>query len=109
MTHIIYIRLPPDAKLAVEQSKTTITVECPHERIDEMCKWLRLTADSLDGRLSTSSLGYIQDVAVPAARARAFQEAIRIIRDATIGTVEDTKTTKHVIKLVDLIGAKSLE
>lgn len=62
MMHRVYLRLPEQATLAIEQSLGSVAIDCPHEHIDELCKWLRLTADSLDGNLSSSELGHLQDV-----------------------------------------------
>jgi hypothetical protein len=74
--HVVYLRLPADAKLLADKSADCVVIECPNTSIDELCKWLRLTADSLDGRLSASELGHLQDSVEPRVRAKAFIEAV---------------------------------
>jgi len=74
--HRVYVRLPIGAKLSAEQGVGSIAIDCPPEGLDELCKWLRLTADSLDGKLSASELGYLQELVEEQADARGKLRAI---------------------------------
>jgi hypothetical protein len=73
--HRVYLRLPATASYGLGGTDS-ICIECPAEQLNELCKWMRLTADSLDGKLSASELGYLQDALEPAARSKAFVEAV---------------------------------
>lgn len=77
--HRVYVRLPTGAKLSAEQgdgSVPIVAIDCPREGLTELCKWLRLTADSLDGKLSASELGYLHELVEEQADARGKLRAI---------------------------------
>ena len=79
--HRVYLRLPHDASLVAKQERGCVLIDVPNtSSLDELCKWLRLTADSLDGKLSASELGHLQE-AIESVRSRAFLEAVEICRD----------------------------
>lgn len=78
MIHKIYLRLPDAACLAEDQITAAhcVLIECPDVDLPELCKWLRLTADSLDGRLSASELGHLQDVVAAAVTNQGFNRGL---------------------------------
>ena len=76
MMHKVYLRLPPLAKLAADQEQGSVAIECGATELPELCKWLRLTADSLDGKLSASELGHLQEVLEQQVNARILLSAI---------------------------------
>jgi len=74
--HRVYLRLPPGAALGSEQGAGSVAIECPRQELNELCRWLRLTADSLDGKLSASELGYLRELVKEQADTRGRLRAI---------------------------------
>jgi hypothetical protein len=103
--HRIYLRLTPSATLVEKQERGSVAIECPNDEIQELCKWLRLTADSLDGRLSASELGHLRDTVVSQERTKAFLEAIDICKKypRELSSDERLAGTYHATKISVLI------
>lgn len=78
MYHKVYLRLPVGAKLSPDQEAGVVAIDCFREQLDELCKWLRLTADSLDGTLSASELGHLQELIDAQADARGKLRAVEV-------------------------------
>lgn len=79
--HRIYLRLPPRAALSADQHAGCVSIECPAAELDELCKWLRLTADSLDGKLSASELGHLQRLVDEQSDMRGTLNAIKVCQE----------------------------
>lgn len=100
MDHKVYLRLPPLARLASDQDPGSVRIECPSESLDELCKWLRLTADSLDGKLSASELGHLRDVAEQEVDAKTRVSAVAVCLRFAQEHPEHSAAARQIGKLI---------